>query len=139
VILIDTGGLLAALDPKEFFHAGAAAAIRHDPGPFILSPFVLAELDYLVGKYLREEARLQLLDEVARGAYRLEAFSATDIADARELMQQYRDLHLSLADSSVVVLANRYRCWNVLTVDERHFRILRGPWARPFRLLPADS
>ena len=139
MIAIDTGGLLAALDPKEPLHVLAAAAIRDDPGPFILSPFVLAELDYLVGKFLREEARLQLLDEVARGAYRLEVFSPTDIADARELMQQYRDLHLSLADSSVVVLANRYRCWKVLTVDERHFRILRGPWGRPFRLLPADS
>lgn len=139
MIVIDTGGLLAALDPKEQLHVPAATAIRHDPGPFILSPFVLAELDYLVGKFLREEARLQLLDEVAKGAYRLEAFSTADIGDARELMRQYHDLHLSLADSSVVVLANKYRCWNVLTVDERHFRILRGPWGRPFRLLPADS
>jgi hypothetical protein len=27
----------------------------------------------------------------------------------------------------------------VLTLDERHFRVLRGPRDLPFRLLPADA
>jgi predicted nucleic acid-binding protein len=38
-----------------------------------------------------------------------------------------------------VVLANRYGIRDVLTLDERHFRALRGPNGRPFRLLPADG
>jgi hypothetical protein len=28
---------------------------------------------------------------------------------------------------------------DLLTLDERHFRALRGPGGRPFRLLPADA
>jgi hypothetical protein len=27
----------------------------------------------------------------------------------------------------------------VLTLDERHFRVLRGPGGHPFRVLPADA
>ena len=45
---------------------------------------------------------------------------------------------IGLADASVVVLAERYSCASVLTLDERHFRVLLAN-GRPFRLLPADA
>jgi predicted nucleic acid-binding protein len=46
---------------------------------------------------------------------------------------------MDLADASNVVLANRHDTLDMLTLDERHFRILRGPGGRPFRVLPADA
>jgi hypothetical protein len=39
---------------------------------------------------------------------------------------------------SIVLLAHRHRVRDVLTLDERHFRVLPGPGG-PFRLLPADA
>jgi predicted nucleic acid-binding protein len=51
---------------------------------------------------------------------------------------RYAALEIGLADASIVVLANRHGIRDVLTLDERHFRTLRGPGGRPFRLLPAD-
>src|SRR5215212_6716102 len=48
VILLDTSGLLAAIDGSERSHAPAAAALRQATVPRLLSPFVLAELDYLL-------------------------------------------------------------------------------------------
>jgi predicted nucleic acid-binding protein len=54
-------------------------------------------------------------------------------------MVRYADLHVSLADASIVVLANRHDTLDVLTLDERHFRVLRGQGGSPFRLLPADA
>ena len=48
-------------------------------------------------------------------------------------------LELGLADASIAVLAARLDADAVLTLDERHFRALRGPGGRPFRLLPADA
>jgi uncharacterized protein len=45
---------------------------------------------------------------------------------------------VGLADASIVILAHRYETRDVLTLDQRHFRTLRGPAARPFRILPAD-
>jgi predicted nucleic acid-binding protein len=44
-----------------------------------------------------------------------------------------------LTDASVVVLADRYGAKDILTLDERHFRVVRTRDRRPFRLLPADG
>jgi predicted nucleic acid-binding protein len=53
-------------------------------------------------------------------------------------MELYADLGIGLADASVVVLANRYDTLDVLTLDERHFRVFRRSRDLPFRLLPSD-
>ena len=138
MIVLDTSGLLAAIDGSQRRHAEAADAIRMATGPLLLSPFVLAELDYLLSTKVSREAALALLDQVAAGAYRLEAMAADDVARAAEIVLQYRDLRLGLADASLVVLAERHDTLDVLTLDERHFRAITGPGGRPFRILPGD-
>ena len=139
VIVLDTSGLLAAIDSSQRFHDAAREALGGTMGPLILSPFVLAELDYLLATRVGREAELALLQEVARETYRLAPFSIGDVAEARRIMVQYADLRISLADASNVVLTNRHGTLDVLTLDERHFRTLRGPGGRPFRVLPADA
>jgi predicted nucleic acid-binding protein len=104
----------------------------------LLSPFVLAELGYLLAGHAGIAAQTALLGEVARGAYQLEPFGAADIQAAKEVVERFRDLHIGLADASVVVLAQRHGARNVLTLDERHFRALRIGRTRRFRILPAD-
>jgi predicted nucleic acid-binding protein len=138
VILLDTSGLLANYDRRDRHHAAAAGILAH-PQHRILSPFVLAELDYLVGQIAGQASELMVLEDVARGAYQLEPFSAADVMAAKEIIEQYADLRLGLADASVVVLAERHGCHDLLTLDERHFRTILGPNGRPFRLLPADA
>jgi predicted nucleic acid-binding protein len=137
LILLDTSGMLAALDDSERYHIAAAGALKASE-PRLLSPFVLAELDYLVMTGVGQSAQLALLGEVARGAYRLESFSAADTGAAIAIMEQYAGLDLGLAAASVVVLAHRYNTHRVLTLDERHFRVIQGPLGRPFQLLPGD-
>jgi uncharacterized protein len=139
VIVLDTGGLLAAIDSSQRFHDAAKAVLGGAVEPLILSPFVLAELDYLLATRVGKEAQLAVLGEVARETYRLASFSVEDVAEARRIIVQYADLRISLADASNVVLANRYDTLDVLTLDERHFRAFRGPGGHPFRLLPADA
>lgn len=137
MILLDTSGLLAALFPDQRFHTEATQALSSSTGPFLLSPFVLAELDSLVSKLAGVEVALELLAEVERGAYSLESFSDRDVGRARLVVEQYRELEIGLADASIVVLAERYSVTDLLTLDERHFRVVQGPNG-PFRLLPAD-
>jgi predicted nucleic acid-binding protein len=71
--------------------------------------------------------------------YRLESFGPEDIAAAERVIAKYAALQIGLADASVVVLASRYGVRSLLTLDERHFRAIRGPGSRPFRILPADT
>jgi predicted nucleic acid-binding protein len=139
VIVLDTSGLLAAVVSSQRFHDAAREALGGVVRPLILSPFVLAELDYLLASRVGREAELALLEEVARGTYRLASFSIGDVAEARRIMVQYADFRISLADASNLMLANRHGTLDVLTLDERHFRALRGPGGHPLRILPADA
>ncbi len=139
MIVLDTGGLYAALDANEALHGRAVAALAAAKPPRLLSPFVLAELDYLIGTRVGHEAQMALVDEIVRGAYQLEPFSPEDVGHARRIMERYADLRIGLADASVVVLANRHRTLDLLCTDQRHFRALRGAGGRPFHLLPLDA
>ncbi len=139
MILLDTSGLLAAIDESQRQHARCVAAIGGAEGRLLLSPFILAELDYLLSVRVGAVAQRMFLEEVARGAYVLEPFSASDVAAALEVIVRYRDLAIGLADASIVVLAARHGVRDVLTLDERHFRALRTLDRRRFRLLPADG
>jgi uncharacterized protein len=139
VIVLDTGGLYAALDANEVLHGRAVAALAASPPPRVVSSFVLAELDYLIATRVGHRAQLALAEEVARGAYQLETFSSGDVGDAKRIMERYADLRIGLADASVVVLAHRHRTLDLLCTDERRFRALRGRGGRRFRLLPADA
>ena len=138
MILLDTSGLLAALFPDQRHHRACAEAIQSSEGPFILSPFVLAELDYLITKLAGVEAELAMLSEVARGAYTVPEFGPGDVEEAMEVIRRHANFAPGLADASLVVLSGRYRCLDLLTLDERHFRVLGGFMGRPFRVLPAD-
>lgn len=138
MILLDTSGLLAALFPDQRQHQACAQVLQETDGPFVLSPFVLAELDYLVAKLAGVDVELKLLNEVAREAYRLSPFDAHDVDNAGKVISRYADLGIGLTDASIVILSNRYDATDLLTLDERHFRILKGAGDSPFRLLPFD-
>jgi uncharacterized protein len=139
VIALDTGGLYAALDANEALHGRTVAALVGSTPPRVVSPFVLAELEYLIGSRVGHQAQMAFIDEVTRGVYQLELFSSEDVGHAKRIMERYADLRIGLTDASVVVLANRHRTLDLLCTDERHFRALRGTGGRPFRLLPFDA
>lgn len=87
---------------------------------------------------LGQERQLALLAQVADGSYELAEFGRHDVEAAAEVMNRYADLRVGLADASIVVLAEKHSTTDVLTFDHRHFRAMRGPGGRPFRLLPDD-
>ena len=82
MLILDTSGLLAAIDSDQRFHAAAREVLSRHEGPLLLSPFVLAELDYLLVTRLTQSGEIALLDEVGRGAYSLEQFSTDGVAEA---------------------------------------------------------
>jgi predicted nucleic acid-binding protein len=139
VIIIDTSGLLAALGHDAGFYRPARAAYEDDIGPAILSPFVLAELDYMLLTRAGVKAELELLREVAEGVFTLAEFGPKDVTQAAAVAERYQDQRIGLADASIVVLAARYNTTRVLTLDHRHFRAMKPLHAPSFTLLPADA
>lgn len=138
MIVLDTSGLLAALDESERSHQSARRILERDAGPLLLSPFVLAELDYLLAAR-NVEAEISLLRDVGDRAYRLEPMTNEDIEAAAEIVERYADLNIGLADASIVVIAQRAGTKRLLSLDEHHFRAIRPLAGGHFTILPADG
>jgi uncharacterized protein len=138
-MICDTSGLLAAYSANEPAQGKVLGLLKDDPGPLVLSPFVLAELDYLVSQRAGVPSELDVLSDVASGVYHLADCSRGDIAAAAGVVSRYADLRIGLADASIVVLAARYQTTRLLTLDERHFRVIRPLHAEAFTILPADG
>jgi uncharacterized protein len=138
LILADTSAVLQLASSSARRHGEVLRIVDELSGPFLLSPFVLAELDYMLGSRHGQEQQLALLAEVTEGAYELAEFTRADVETAAGVMRDYADLRVGLADASIVVLAEKHETADVLTFDHRHFRVMRGPGGRPFRLLPDD-
>jgi uncharacterized protein len=139
VIVCDTSGLVAAYSATDSRSRQVTDLLRSEPGPLILSPFVLAELDYLIQTRAGVRDELKVLADVANGVYSLAALDRFDVADAAAVVQRYRGMKIGLTDASLVILAAKHGTTRILTLDEKHFRALRPLTSDAFTLLPADS
>lgn len=136
MIIADTSGLLAFVNRREPAHEAVREAVEAEPEPLVVSPYVVAELGYLVATRLGVDAELSVLDELTAGAYHLATVEAAEVRQATSVIRRYRDLQIGLADASLVVLADRYRTRSVLTLGRRHFTVLRPLTGGRFHLIP---
>ncbi|HEY7916795.1 MAG TPA: PIN domain-containing protein [Acidimicrobiales bacterium] len=139
MLVCDTSGLLAYFDSSDAHCARVSAVIDADPGPFVVSPYVVAELDYLLATRRGVHAELAVLTELSGGAWELPSIDPSDLRDASAVIERYQDQEIGLADASLVLLADRYRTDRILTLDHRHFRVVRTAAGTPFDLLPGAS
>jgi uncharacterized protein len=51
-------------------------------------------------------------------------------------MDRYPDVPLGIADASVMALAERYKIQQILTLDRRHFSLVKPQGLPYFELLP---
>lgn len=140
MILCDTGGLLAAYDQDEPDGPAVRALLDGETGTLVVSPFVLAELDYMLLSRAGAQAELVLLNDLADGVYQVAAFTSQDAVRVARLAEQHADLKLGIADAHTMILAapERYGTTRVLTLDQRHFRAVKPPQGGVFTILPAD-
>lgn len=136
MIVADTSGLLALFDRAEPEHAAVREVVARQGEPMVVSPYVVAEIDYLVATRVGVEAELEVLAELSGGAYVLPAFGPEELAKARAVIERYADQAIGVADASIVVLAATFRTRTLLTLDHRHFEVLRPLQGGRFRLLP---
>ena len=136
MIVVDTGVLYAYLVADDPQQAEAAAMLAASDEVCIVSPFVVAELDYFVLSRFGLKAEMAMLDELLDGSYELPQISRQDVAACRAVVTRYADKQMGITDASLVVLADRYRTTRIATFDRRHFTTMRGLDGRPFDLLP---
>jgi predicted nucleic acid-binding protein len=135
-VIVDTSALLAFFDRSEPDHAATAEVLTTTTEPLVVSPYVIAEVDYLVASRLGADAELAVLRELASGAWDLAAFGADDVAAAVDIIDRYADQQIGIADASNVILASRHRTRTIATLDRRHFTVLRPASGGRFTILP---
>jgi predicted nucleic acid-binding protein len=140
VIVVDTSAVLAIKDEDQPEHAAVAQELAAGDEDLLLSPFVLAECDYMLATRLGDSAAREFLGEVAAGAYELVNFDAANVAAANSVIDRFAGLAVGIADASLVVIAALYATTRILSLDARHFRALAPlSGAAAFTLLPADA
>ena len=136
MIIADTSGLLSSFVESGPQHEAVVKWSENRDPVLVVSPFVVAEVDYLVATRLGVEWELEVLRELAGGAYELATMDADDLAAATKVVERYRDLGIGITDASLVILAERYRTRTILTLDHRHFSVLRPLAGGRFTLIP---
>lgn len=134
-LIVDTSALLAFFDASEPDH-GTVSEVLAAADVLVVSPYVVAELDYLLATRHGVDDELAVLEELAGGAWDLAAFDEVGLRRARAVIAGYRDQHVGVADASIVVLAERYRTRTIASLDRRHFDVLRPLDGGYFEVLP---
>lgn len=104
----------------------------------MVSPLVLAELDFLLRARVSPLVARAFLDDVTQGAYEVAPLTPVTMRKCLQLDRQHADLNLGLTDAHVMTLTQDEPNREVLTLDHRHFRAV-SPGGEPMRLLPADA
>ena len=133
-ILADTSGILALLDRDDRHHQAAVEIVQKMT--LVVPATVLSEVDYLATKYLGERVANAFLKDITEGYFNYLSIELDDIRRALEIINCYRDVSLGLVDSSLVALAERYRIRSILTLDRRHFTLIRPQKIDYLELLP---
>lgn len=138
-LIVDTSALLAYFDASEPDHSAVEDVVVASSDLLIVSPYVVAELDYLVATRHGLQAELAVPGELTGGAWELAGFGRGDLAQARSLIERYGDQQIGVADASNVVLAERYRTRTIVTLDRRHFDVLRPVTGGRLTVLPSAT
>ena len=134
--VVDTGVLYAFFVADDPNHEAARALMDGSDATWIVSPYVVAELDYFVLKRFGPLGEQRVLSELVEGFYEHAQLGVADIAECRALLATRADQSIGVTDASLVVLADRYGTQRIATFDRRHFSVMRTLDGKPFTLLP---
>jgi uncharacterized protein len=132
-ILADTSGIIALLDRSDRHHATVVKIVQSEV--FSIPSTVLPEVNYLATKYLGAKAATAFLEDLTLGAFKYIAVELTDLQQAFQVMQRYECVPLGVV-ASLVALAERYKIQRILTLDRRHFSLIKTQNIDYLELLP---
>jgi len=136
-LVIDTGPIYALLDRGDDDHARCRSLIEQTSERLVLPSPILPEVDYLVSDRLGTGPMLSFLRDIESGAYQVEDLADQDYIRARALMDQYADLDVGFVDSAVLAIVERLNEPKLVTLDRRHFSVMRPRHTDALKLLPS--
>ncbi len=135
-LVLDTGPLLAAINPNDKDHLRCRALLEQTTEPMLIPVPVLAEVDYFVCKYMQASVFVRVLDDILAGAFSVVDLVPSDYPRVREVCDRYADAKVGFTDASVLAIVERLKEPKVASLDHGHFRMLRPRHVPALHLLP---
>ena len=134
MILIDTGPIVAFFDKDDRYHTLCVEILKEIKEPLISTWPVLTECFYLLNFSWEVQDSLWLF--IQRGGMEIYPLEKELLIRCRELMKQYHDLPMDLADATLVTLADALGVSKIFTLDHKDFSIYRLKQKKRFTLIP---
>jgi len=136
VLIVDAGPLYAAAATQDKDHRRCVELLARAKGPLLVPELVVTEVSYLLSDRIGPHAELAFARALAAGELIAEPVLDPEWERIAELLEQYQDLPLGMADASLVALAERHDAKQIATLDHRHLGVVRPRHTPSFTLLP---
>jgi predicted nucleic acid-binding protein len=137
LIFVDTGPIVALFDKDDRHHGLCVETLKDIGEPLVTTWPVLTECFYLLNFSWEVQDDLWLF--VQRGGIEIYPLEKEVLNRCRELMKQYRNLPMDLADATLVALANVLEVAKIFTLDHRDFSVYRFKQKRRFTIIPSKT
>ena len=134
--LTDAGPLVAIIDAGEPDHEACVEALDQLTLPLVTTWPAFTEVMYLLARAGGTQGRHALSRLVQSDRLHLADLSPTLVDRSAQLMDQYADRPMDLADATLVALAEERGDRRIFTLDA-DFRIYRLRGRQHFELIPA--
>lgn len=135
VTLVDAGPLVALLNRTDQHHDRCVAAVGDIFGSLRTTWPVLTEAMHFLGSRVGWHGQEALWGLVKRGELSVEPGDGAALQRCAELMAEYRDTPMDLADASLVALAESCGRGRLFTLDSA-FRFYRLRGGRILEIIP---
>ena len=123
MILVDTGPLIAIFDPSDKRHRDSMRTVATFELPLATTLCVLTETFYMLSP--ESVGARNLMNFVDDGGLEILEVDGGDLKRMFELMVQYADAPMDLADASLVAMAERLHIRRIFTIDRNDFAFYR--------------
>lgn len=135
-LVLDTGPMIATLDRSDADHLACRRLLQDSKERLIIPSPVLVEVDYWIHTRLYPAVRLCLLENIEVGAFTVESLQPQDYTRIRQLCERYADADIGFVDAAVLAIVERLGEPKLVTLDRRHFGMVRPRHVDVLELLP---
>ncbi len=117
--LIDAGPLIALFNKNDKYHKAIKKFIKAYNGILTTSWPVITEACHMLDFNIN--VQIDFLKWIELGGLRIEDIESTELNRIIQLSEKYSDIPMDLADASLVIISERLRIKEIITIDSDYY------------------
>ena len=117
--LIDAGPIIALFNKNDKYHKVVKEFIKEYKGKLITSWPVITEASHMLD--FNVQVQIDLFKWIRLGGLIIEEVNIDDIDRIIGLSEKYSDIPIDLADASLVVLSEKLKIKEIITIDSDYY------------------